>query len=93
MLVKIEQRLQDPPRVLILPYDEALLLGLPFMMGLLSRQMLFGCVVALVFWIAWRRLKGEGGLELLLAAAYWYLPHELNVFKPFPDSANDVWEA
>jgi len=93
MLVKIEQRLQDPARFLILPLDEAVFLGLPFMMGLLSRQIIVGSVVAFVVWSVWRRLKGEGGIERLLAAAYWYLPSEIGIFKPFPDSATSVWEA
>ena len=93
MVVTIEQRLQDPPRFLMLPADEAVLLGLPILMGLLGRMLIVGIVVAILTWAAWKRLKGEGGLEMLLAATYWYTPHTLGVFSAFPDSAPETWDA
>jgi len=91
--VVIEQRLQDPPRVLMMPADEAVLIGLPVLMGLLSRNMFLGIAIGLVVWTVWRKLKGEGGLETLAAAAYWFLPSTLGIFKPLPDSAVETWEA
>lgn len=93
MFVVIEQRLQDPPRFLMLPADEAAILGLPILMGLLGRMLIVGLLVALLTWAAWKRLKGEGGLERLLAAAYWYTPHAFGFFAPLPDSAPETWEA
>ena len=92
MEVKIEQRLQDPPRFLILPADEAFVLGLPFMMGLISRQAIIGAVVSLVIWSVWRRLKGEGGIERILAYAYWFLPSAMGGFNPLADSSITHWE-
>lgn len=91
-LVKIEQRLQDPPRFLILPADEAFVLGVPLMMGLMSRQVIVGAAVSLVGWMIWRKLKGEGGLEKVLAALYWFLPTNLSGFGPLPDSSVTHWE-
>lgn len=93
MIVKIEQRLQDPKRFLILPVDEAFLLGLPFLMGLLGRQIFLGLLISIVAWTFWRKLKGEGGIERLFAASYWYLPSGIGGFHPLPDSAVAVWEA
>ena len=93
MLVSIEQRLQDPSRILILPADEAVLLGFPILMGLLGRDVVSGIVIGLVAWGIWRRLKGEGGLERVLAGCYWFIPSAFGVFRPLPDSAVDVWEA
>lgn len=93
MVVVIEQRLQDPPRFLMLPADEAAILGLPILMGLMGRMLLPALLVAFIAWAAWKRLKGEGGLEMLLAAAYWYTPHALGLFSAFPDSAPETWEA
>ena len=93
MFVVIEQRLQDPPRFLMLPADEALVLGLPILMGLLGRMLIPGLLVGILTWAAWKRLKGEGGLETLLAAAYWYTPHDLGIFAPLPDAAPEVWDA
>ena len=93
MFVVIEQRLQDPPRFLMMPADEAVILGLPILMGLLGRMLIVGLLVALLTWAAWKRLKGEGGLEMLLAAAYWYTPQAFGLFSPLPDSAPETWEA
>lgn len=92
MIVKIEQRLQDAPRFLILPADEAMIIGLPVMMGLISRRVVFGVIVALVLWSLWRRLKGEGGVASVLAALYWFLPTHLSGFAPLPDSSITHWE-
>lgn len=93
MLVKIEQRLQDPQRFLFLPADEAVLIGLPVMMGLLGRQAVTGIVVALLAWSLWKKIKGEGGIEMFLAATYWFLPSSLGMFRALPDSAVEIWEA
>lgn len=93
LFVVIEQRLQDPPRFLMLPADEAVILGLPILMGLIGRMLFPGLIVGFATWATWKRLKGEGGLERLLAAAYWYTPHGFGVFAPFPDAAPEVWDA
>lgn len=93
MLVIIEQRLQDPARFLMLPADEAVILGLPILIGLIGRMLIPGLIVGFVTWVAWKRLKGERGLERLLAAAYWYTPHGLGLFAPFPDAAPETWDA
>jgi len=93
MLVRIEQRLQDQARFLVLPADEAVLLGLPIMMGLLGRTIFTGVIIGVVAWTIWRRVKGEGGLEGVAAAAYWYIPSTMGFFKALPDSAVERWEA
>ena len=93
MLVRIEQRLQDQPRFFVLPADEAVLLGLPIMMGLLGRTIFIGIIIGVVAWSIWRRIKGEGGLEGVAAASYWYTPYKLGAFKALPDSAVERWEA
>lgn len=92
MVVKIEQRLQDKPRFLFIPMDEAAVLGLPILVGLLSKDLILWGAAAFALWSLWKWLKGEGGLEILFAAAYWYLPFELAFFRPLPDSAVSVWE-
>lgn len=91
--VKIEQRLQDPQRVLLLPIDEALALILPFIFGVIGNQVPLGALLGVVAWWVWGKVKGEGGLELLVAATYWYLPASVKAYKEFPDSAQDHWEA
>lgn len=92
MLVKIEQRLQDPPRFLMISADEAAVFGVPFMMGMLGKAMISGAIFAFILWTVWRRLKGEGGLVMMVAALYWYVPRVVNIFPGFPDSSVTVWE-
>lgn len=92
-VVKIEQRLQDPARFLVLPADEAACLGFPILMGLLSKQLLLAAPIALVLWASWRFLKGNGGIEYVLAASYWFLPSEIGFFRPLPPSSVERWEA
>jgi type IV conjugative transfer system protein TraL len=92
-VITIEQRLQDPARFLIMPADEAIILGLPILMGLLGRQAVAGIIVGFLVWAFWKRLKGEGGLEAFLAATYWFLPQATGLYREFPDSAFEIWEA
>ena len=93
MIVKIEQRLQDPQRFFLIPADEALTLGFPTLMGMLTQNLIPGIIASVVFWVAWKKLKGDGGLERFAALCYWYLPAELQAFPSFPDSAQTRWEA
>lgn len=92
MLVKIEQRLQDSPRILMFPADEAFFFGLPVLMGMLGKVLIPGVIVGFVLWMIWRRLKGDGGLVMMIGALYWYLPSSVNVFAGLPDSSVSVWE-
>ncbi len=92
MLVKIEQRLQDPPRFLMVPADEAFVFGFPVMMAMLGKVILTGFVVGLVLWTIWRRMKGDGGLVMMIGALYWYLPSATNMFAGLPESSVSVWE-
>lgn len=92
MVVSIEQRLQEPPRVLVLPADEAAVIGLPILMGVIGREAIIGAIIGVGLLYAWKKLKGEGGLGGLLAAAYWFLPNSLGLYKGLPDSAVEMWE-
>lgn len=78
--------------MLMLPADEAGILALPILMGLIGRQIILGVIVGLVIWNVWKRLKGEGGLHAVAASAYWFLPSELGVFREFPDASVETWE-
>ncbi len=92
MLVQIEQRLQDPPRFLMVPADEAFIFGLPFLLGMVGKVLISGFIVGLVLWMIWRRLKGDGGLVMMIGAFYWYIPSTVNMFAGLPDSSVSVWE-
>ena len=92
MIVKIEQRLQDPPRFLMVPADEAAMFAVPLVMGMLGKAIITGLVVGAVLWSVWRRLKGEGGLPGIFGALYWYLPSRIGLFPGLPDSSVPVWE-
>ncbi|WP_372574748.1 type IV conjugative transfer system protein TraL [Ruegeria jejuensis] len=92
-VIKVEQRLQDPPQFFIFPADEAVVAGIPFMLGLLSKQAFVGVGLGIVFFLLWKRVKGERGLSGLLALLYWIIPKEVTIFRSFPDSAVSQWRA
>ncbi|MEM9128304.1 MAG: type IV conjugative transfer system protein TraL [Pseudomonadota bacterium] len=92
-VVKIEQRLQDPPQFFILPADEAIVAGLPFMFGMISKHAVVGVAMSIVFFLVWKRVKGERGLTGLLALIYWIIPKEATLFRALPDSAVSQWRA
>ena len=90
-IIRIEQRLQDHARFFLLPVDEAIVLGFPFFFGLLAKKLMIGAVLAFVLWQIWKRIKGEGGLEGISAALYWYLPKELGLTRSLPDAGIIFW--
>ena len=90
-VVEIEQRLQDQPRVALLSLDEAIVVGFPLMIGLMSRRLFAFAFVAIVAWQLWKRIKGDGGLHWVLAAMYWFMPRKISAFGTLPDSAVERW--
>lgn len=92
-VVKVEQRLQDPPQFFFLPADEAVGGLFPVLVGLLTRQAFVGFAAGLVLYFVWKRVKGERGLQGLLAILYWIAPREVTLYRSFPDSAVNAWRA
>ena len=90
-VVKIEQRLQDAPRFLFFPIDEAMAFGFPLMLGLLTRHLVLGASIGFIFWQAWKRVKGDGGLQWITGAIYWFFPKQMSPYRSLPDSATELW--
>jgi len=90
-VIKIEQRLQEQGKFFFFTADEAVVLILPVLIGLVARQPIPFAIFAFLLWQAWKWLKGDGGLERLLAATYWYLPRQINPYAGFPDSSVTLW--
>ena len=92
-VVKVEQRLQDPPQFFFLPADEAVAAIVPIVFGILGKQIFVGAALGIVSYFIWKRVKGERGLTGLLAVLYWIFPKEITPYKSFPDSAVSTWRA
>ncbi|KIC21334.1 type IV conjugative transfer system protein TraL [Leisingera sp. ANG-Vp] len=92
-VVKVEQRLQDPPQFFIVPADEAVAGLLPVVMGLLGRQLFAGLAAGLLCYFVWKHVKGERGIQGILALLYWITPKEMTIYRSFPDSAVSSWRA
>jgi len=58
--IKIEQRLQDPWRIFFFSVDDALVVGAPAVLGLLTKHPLEGLIVGFVLLQGWKFLKGDG---------------------------------
>ncbi|MEP2780808.1 MAG: type IV conjugative transfer system protein TraL [Pseudoruegeria sp.] len=89
--ITIEQKLEEPGRILIFTFDEIAAFIMPVSIGWLSRHLVPGFVVGLVAYSLWKYIKGEGGMTTILAAVYWFLPKELTPYRSFPDSAVTFW--
>ena len=89
--VLIEQKLEEPGRMAFFTTDDAAMFLGPCLIGFLGRQLIPGIVVGLILFSLWRRLKGEGGVERLKAAAYWFLPVELSPYRSFARSDVVHW--
>ena len=89
--IHIEQRFEQPARFLIFTADDALVFACPFLIGWMSKHLIPGFVIGLIFYFLWKRLKGEGGLSRLKAAFYWFCPVQLTPYRSFPPSHVEHW--
>mgnify|MGYP001799523604 CR=1 FL=1 len=90
-VVRIEQKLEAPGRLLFFTLDDAAAFLLPAAVGFLSRHLISGALVGVLAFFLWQKLKGEGGVERLKAAAYWYLPFQVSPYRSFPRSDVSHW--
>ena len=90
-IVLIEQKLEVPGRLLFFTADDAAMFLGPCFVGFLGRNLIAGIMIGLILFGRWRRLKGEGGIERLKAAAYWFLPPEISPYRSFPRSDVVHW--
>lgn len=90
-VVLIEQRLQEQQRILLFPVDEGLALLAPVGVGIGVQAVVPGIVLGAISYIVWKKLKGDGGLERILALLYWFSPREISPTKFFPDSSVNMW--
>lgn len=92
-VIKVEQRLQDPPQFFFVPADEAVAGLVPCVMGILGKQLFVGAIIGVITYFIWKRVKGERGLTGLFALLYWIIPKEITPYRSFPDSAVGSWRA
>ncbi|WP_158972243.1 type IV conjugative transfer system protein TraL [Chachezhania sediminis] len=92
-VIRVEQRLQDPPQFFVIPADEAIAAALPLMVGLMTRNLIPGLAAGMVAYILWKRVKGRNGLPGLAGRIYWLTPRIATPFRSFPDSAVAEWRA
>lgn len=90
-VVKVEQRLQDVPCILLVPVDEGVAGLAPIGFGLLTQHLVPGLILGIFGFVGWKRFKGEGGVPRVLALLYWFLPAQANFFRSMPDSGVSMW--
>ena len=90
-IVIIEQTLEEPSRFLIFTMDDALAFIIPVLVGYLSRHLIPGLLFGIMAYLAWSRIKGEGGINKIKGAFYWFLPAKVSPFRSFPPSAVMFW--
>jgi conjugal transfer pilus assembly protein TraL len=91
LTVSIEQKLEVPKRFLFFTADDAAAFLAPAFIGFLSRHVIGDLIIGVITFSLWRRLKGEGGIERLKAAVYWFFPQEATPYRSFPRSDVVFW--
>jgi len=82
----IPRRLDEPERWMFWTVDEALIMLVPVITGMMTGFLLVGAVIGIGGFVLLRRLKGNGQANLGLYALYWFFPNVFN-FKATPLSA------
>ncbi len=90
-IIDIPTRLEQPGRIFVFTYDEAVLLGAPIVFGLISKVAITGFIVGFCLWRVWVLLKGEEGIAGLSAFRYWFVPEQLNGLNKLPPSSVSYW--
>lgn len=76
---------------MLFPIDEGLALLAPAGIGLGLQAPFAGLILGIASYAVWKRIKGDGGMERVLAQLYWFLPATLSIAKTFPDAAVQDW--
>ena len=92
-VIVIPTRLEESGRFFILSQDEIPVVVVPVVLGLVTQNMFPGLIIAVLAYLGWSRLKGEGGFYALHAIRYWYFPKALSYLPSLPDSAVSRWNA
>jgi len=80
------RRLDEPERWMFWTVDEALIMLIPVITGMMTGFLLAGAVIGIGGFVLLRRLKGNGQANLGLYALYWFFPNIFN-FRATPLSA------
>jgi len=83
---QIPKRLDEPERLAFWTLDEALVLIAPIGIGMIAGWMATGVVLGVGFYLALRKLKGNGSANLARFVLYWFLPPVFG-FRVTPPSA------
>jgi len=91
---KICRLVDQQIRIVGLPIDEALPVGILCGVGLFVGQLLVMMVIAVVYWFTIRHFKKGQGSSFLLNVLYWFLPGVIMsaVFKTLPTSSIRYWQ-
>ena len=90
---RFPKTLSEQPRLLGLPYDEAIPSIPPLLWGVYVGNSLFGLGAAVLIWLVIKTVKRGRGSMWLYNLLYWHLPTALFriAFKVIPDSSFRQW--
>ncbi len=82
----IPRRLDEPERWMFWTVDEALVMLVPTITGMMTGFLIVGAGLGIGMFLFLRRIKGNGQANLGLYALYWFFPN-LFGFRATPPSA------
>ena len=83
----LPKRLDDAPKFLLWPIDEALCFLVPLFFGMIVGLGFLTIIFAILPTYFWKKFKGKGGSNLVRALIYWYYPRSILDLKVAPDSS------
>ncbi len=85
--IPIPQYLDELPRLILWPIDEAIIFLAPFtLLAIGGGYLVFGFFTSITLHLCLRRLKQGRGHAFLMALLYWHLPHPIARTKFAPPS-------
>jgi conjugal transfer pilus assembly protein TraL len=88
VIYQIPRRHDDPPKLLLWDFDQALIFMLFLVMGLLSDMLVSSFVLGILAAKKYSRIKAGKHRMFLIHLMYWHLPSEMILgIKALPPSA------
>ena len=82
----IPKHLDEPAKFVFWTIDEAIIMLVPMIMGIVQSYTITGIFLGLGFMVLWKRMKGRDQSNLLMYGGYWHLPSMLYNLKFTPKS-------
>ncbi len=80
--IYVPKYLDEPPKFLVWTYPQLMMVGGPFVMGLIFKHILLGLIGCVVMGYGLRKLQQTFKGTHFMSVLYWHLPHTTRFLPP-----------